>query len=370
MAIQAFDGFDHYNSAVDWKSRSNNFIQYQQPSTNANPINFVTGRNGFGKAMQVNLGVTADIWTFGQRVANAFVGFACKFTANGTGLRIYLLDSTTQLVNLTVYFNPFNYSVQVWRGPSVNGDFDQTGTLVYSSPNNIWSGQIWNFFEVWADIDSSTGFVKAYVNGVLLASYSGNTRGPTQNHSPFATPNTWWDQMTVQMVNVGGSSQMLIDDLYYGDSTTGPGLHACNQPIGDARVATLFPIGNNTVQWTPLANANWQEVSEVAMDSDTTYNYTSTAGNEDLLNFQSLPSTVTTIFALQVTGAYRKDDALARTVKQAVKSGATEAYGANYSLPDTNYAYFTDLFTLNPNTSANWTLSDVNGMSAGYNLVA
>jgi hypothetical protein len=367
MAILAFDGFDHYNQKADWLSRSNNFIQYQQPATNANQVTFVTGRNGFGKAMELSPGASSDIWTFGQRVANCFIGFAGRFPSQGNGVTLYLMDSTLNLCNLTVVFNPLNYSIQLWTGPN-KSLFNQVGTLVYSSPNNIWSGQVWNFFEIWANI-SGSGFFKAYVNGVLLASFTGNTRGPAQSTSPFAQPNLWWDQVGFQLTNVGGSSLMQVDDLYYGDTTVGPGVHACDQPIGDVRVATLFPIGNNTVQWTPLSGTNWQMVDEVAMDSDTTYNSTSTAGNEDLLNFQSLPSTVTTIYALQVTGAYRKDDALSRTIKQAVKSGVTEAYGANYSIPDTSYAYFTDLFTLNPNTSANWTLSDVNGMSAGYNLV-
>ena len=116
-----------------------------------------------------------------------------------------------------------------------------------------------------------------------------------------------------------------------------------------------------------LTNAG--NVSEIKMDSDTTYNYSNTVSDVDLLNFQPLPAVINLILAVQVTGAYRKDDAGTRAVQQGVQSGATTAWGlVDHYLGVGTYNYFTDLFVLNPDTSAPWTVAEVNGLSAGYKV--
>lgn len=358
--IQVFDGFDHYNDATDLTSRRG-FLQYQQGAGLPPTVSFITGRNGFGKAMQLQGQFTDTSCVFGQRVSSAFVGFAMNLQYASDGVRFQFIDSLTGDVNVEVFFNYLNYAVQVYRGSSTSG-----GVLLGASANNQWSGNTWNFIEIWPVIASGTGgSVEVRVNSETVLSLTGVDTN-------FTGANAWWDVMAIQGDQPGSSGgfEAWFDDLYYGDTTVGPGLHACDVPIGDARVATVFPVGNNSVQWTPLANANWQEVSEVVMDSDTSYNYTTTAGDEDLLNFGSMENTIVTIYGVQVTGAYRKDDGGARVIKQGVKSGSTETYGANWSLPDTLYSYFTDQWVLDPNTGLNWTISGVNALSAGYNLVS
>jgi len=134
-------------------------------------------------------------------------------------------------------------------------------------------------------------------------------------------------------------------------------------------VDTTFPVSNGAVQWTPLANSNWQEVSEIAMDSDTSYNFSSTPGQTDLFNMGALRAATSVVLGVQVTGAYRKDDATARQVAQQIKSGATQSAGTTNSIPS-GYAYYTDLFVLDPNTAASWTVTAAGSAEIGYNLVA
>jgi hypothetical protein len=45
-------------------------------------------------------------------------------------------------------------------------------------------------------------------------------------------------------------------------------------------------------------------------------------------------------------------------------------YGSNWSLPDNDYGYFTDLFVLDPDLAGSWTLTPANAISAGYNVAA
>jgi hypothetical protein len=150
VALKVWDGFDHYLNATDWKSRLNNFVQYQQPATNGTPISFVTGRNGFGKALYLEQGNTYSYAVFGQRAPNAFIGFACQFNETGTGADFTFFDTVTGLGNINVFFNPANYAVQVYRGDrQVSG-----AALLYASPNNQWADNVWNFIEIWPIINS------------------------------------------------------------------------------------------------------------------------------------------------------------------------------------------------------------------------
>jgi hypothetical protein len=166
-----------------------------------------------------------------------------------------------------------------------------------------------------------------------------------------------------------GGAESYLANMYICDSTTGPGSYACNTFLGDVRTAALFPTSNGTVSWTPLTGSNWSEVNEVAFDGDSSYNYTSAAGNQDILNFGSLVGTVSGILAVAVTGAYRKDDAGTHTLAQQIVSSGTQEAGATISVPGT-YVYDTDVFVLDPATGASWTVTGVNALKAGYKLLS
>lgn len=373
MAIKVWDGYDHYNQRADWLSRSG-FLQYFQPSTNPATISFVTGRNGQQKAMDVGANFTETTWVFTDRNKSAFFGAAYFIPQQGSGLFFQFSDSigsgtipqqsggsfSTQY-QCSVYFNPENYSIQIFRGPiQVDGlNVPFATTMLATSGNNVWTPGGWNFIEIWANIDASTGFVKVYLNNTLVLQATGaNTK---------VTSNAWWDLLG-QKGTFG--SHYTIDDFYYGDTTIGPGTHTGDAPIGDCHVDTLFANGNSAVLFTPLAGANWQEISEQAMDSDTSYNFSATPTDEDLFNYQSMPAGITLVYGIQVTGAYRKDDSGARSVKQALKSGATEQYGTTYPLSEVTYVYFTDQWILDPDTGVNWIVAGVNAVKAGYNVAA
>lgn len=361
MALQVWEGFDHYNGSADLISRSG-FLQWQFPDALSPFSAFTTGRNGFGKSLQIGT-VNAGLYG-GQRlrgvwaVRNAEVYFGIAvYCPAGAGVNFSLVDTVANAPQVGINFNPNNYSVQVWRGTL------GTGTQIALSNNNVWAGDVWNFIEIHYKINGSTGAIDARVNGVSVFG------GPVTGLNTQATANAWSDAVDIS-VSDGGSQLIELDDLYYADTATGAGTFPANSFLGDCRVATLFATGNGSVQFTPLTGANWQEISEHAMDSDTSYNYSSTPGQEDTFTFGALSATINVIFGVQITIAARKDDGSSRVIKAALISSATEVYGSNHSIPDTNYAYFTDIWILDPHTSSNWTLGGVNGATYGYNLVS
>lgn len=370
MAIKVWDGFDHYNSVVDLLARSG-FLQIDSPQTAS--ITFAAGRNGLQKCLHItSSSVQEDYLSFvyQDRNQSAFTGMAVSMPNDSSSHFVWeFWDSVGVENQVSVLFRGDNQTISAFRGNAFVGadtidgkDGTGSGVLLGMTGNNAYSRASWNFIEMWVKVHPSDGFVKVYVNSVLLLNVTGvNTQ---------KTGNAWWDVNHVGGPGVFTSGPLLIDDLYYGDTTTGPGTFPGNIPLGDCHTVTLFPVGNDSVQFTPLANANWQEVSETAMDSDTSYNYDSTVGHEDRFNVQSLPAGVSLIYGVQVTGAYRKDDAGARFIKQGAKSGSTETYGANWSLGEEIYVYFTDQWILDPNTSANWLVAGVNAMKIAYNIEA
>jgi hypothetical protein len=116
------------------------------------------------------------------------------------------------------------------------------------------------------------------------------------------------------------------------------------------------------------ALSNTSNVNENTFDGDDSYNSTSSVGAEDLFNCDPVVPTTLNILGVQVTGAYRKDDASVTTqMTQRVKSGSADSGGALFS-PPSSWVYHSDVWVLDPQTGSNWTVTSVNTMQIGYKL--
>jgi hypothetical protein len=366
VALKPFEGFDHFSATADMMACTG-FLQWQMPTAHQPTLSFVTAANGIGKRLKITNGegdqspVIALRGVFADRNATATLGqrvlIPTGTIGNAAGLYLYLMDTVGGAPQVTIYFNGNNFSVQIFRG-------SQAGTSLYLSGNNVWTGDVDAFLEFKATIDDSAGSVEVRYKGDVIASVSGvDTK---------ATANAWWDAIDYRPVPVAALQVCFIylDDVRYNDTATDSGASANNSFMGDTGVRTLFTTGDSAVQFIPNSGANnFSRVNEPAMDSDTTYNSSATPGDEDVFSFQPITNVIVVIYGLQVTIAARKDDVGPRVIKSGVVSGATKDYGANHSVPDT-YAYFKDLWVLNPDTGATWTRTGVNAALGLYNLVS
>jgi hypothetical protein len=361
VALKVGEGYDHYNAQPDFLTRSG-FLQWQFPnSAPLQAFSFVTGLAAIGKALywgvSHNIGApdqtVSAVWA--DRNQEAFIGFRVNLPF-GSSLTVGFVDTIGGATQCSVFFNSANYAVYAYRG-------DTSGTLLGVSPNNAWTGATNQFFEFRVKVANSGGVLEVRKGNVVILTVSGVD---TQQ-----TANAWHDRMDLGLPGALFSNvYATIDDLYYCDTTSDPGATPNNTYLGDVGTRTLFTTGDGTVQWTPNSGANnYSRVAETAMDSDTSYNATATPGNEDRLSHQPIVNVIALIYGVQVTIAARKDDVGPRVLKTGLKSGATTSYGANHSLPD-SYAYFTDMWILDPNTSANWTRTAVNNVQSIYNLVS
>ncbi len=373
MALDVIDGFEKYLSPTADMLRRHGMLQWQIYGANNSPtLSFVAGMEGDGKALEITgvggfLGPNAGLPTqwpvavFGQREADAWYGIRLLCPGANNGALFFIYDTTPitgPAVQLTLWFNPSNYSISVYRGLLT--------TLLGITDNNVWTNDVFQYVSIWPVIDNSAGSVTIKIDGTQVLNL---TSIDTQ-----ATGNAWWDAAgftpNKSSGTSGSTSSIILDDLAYGDTTVGPGLYPFNTPVDDLHVRVMPIVGNNAVQWTPKANTNWQEVSETQIDGDTSYNSADTAGLEDTFNFGPLPGVVNNIYAVQLTVAARKDDAGVHKLKSALITGTTETYGAENPLPNNDYAFFSDIYPTDPDTAESWTLTNANAMAAGYNLVS
>lgn len=367
MALKVFDGFEKYASPnADMMSRSDNFLQWQNPISSA--LNgFVTGRDGIGQALKfqaanVTLGSRPLRAVWQDRNAEMYVGQglylpSASGSQNAAGFYFTFRDTVAGAAQIIVYFNFNNYAIQVYRGT--------TATLLGMSDNNAWTGDAWFFVEIHVKIDDAAGVVDVHVDGVSKINLTGQ--------DTKATTNAWADALDydLQSTVLNENSYCLLDDVYYCDTVADSGVLPNNTFLDDVGTRALVATGDGgTIQWTPNSGANnYSRVADSAMDSDSTFNSTSTAGNEDQVTHAPLTNLIPIIYGVQVRIAARKDDVGPRTIKVGLNSGGTVDYGADHPVL-TTYAYFSDLWVLDPDTGANWTRTGLNAVLSAYNLVA
>lgn len=353
--LLGMEGFDHYATADQMYLRQG-ALQWNGPALASAfaPAVITPGRGGFGKSIGL---ASFNPFLFGPFVASFSVneatlriGFALRFaggaaSVSGASFSLSALDPIANVTQCSIELD----AIGLIRA------FNGAGTQIGISANNAFNSVAWSFLEVAFTIGTSGGAIEVQINGATVLAVGGvNTQ---------ASANATFGAVLFHYSSTTGFIE--IDDFRYSDSATGPGLYACNSWLGDLRVATLPPIADAGVSWTPLSGANWQEVSELAFDGDASYNLLPTLGDEDRFSLAALTGTISYVIGVQVTGAFRQTDASLHTITQQIKSGGSEVTGPSHTL-GLGYQFFTDLYPINPVSAASWTVADVNSLQIGY----
>ena len=141
---------------------------------------------------------------------------------------------------------------------------------------------------------------------------------------------------------------------------------------GAPSTAPSMSSGQPSIQlWGNVTNlsTNYSETNLLPAGGDLSCVTSSTAGAEDRYSFGSLSSTPTTIAGVKVSALVRKTDSGARTVSVQLKSWATEVSGTALA-PGVSYTYQALYQDTDPNTSAAWTASGINSLSAGAKVAS
>jgi hypothetical protein len=279
----------------------------------------------------------------GSNLATVIVGNA--FNKPSSGGLIRLFDGATEQLTVQV---TAGLAIEVRRG-------NASGTILATSANGIFPLNAWNYVELKATINNSTGAFEVRLNGVPVPGLT-LTGQDTQN-----TANAFTNRYSLD-----GTS--FHDDHYLADTTgSAPG----NDFLGDIRVETLYPnaAGDDT-DYTPSAGSNFQNVDDAGTaDGDTTYNQSTTPGDQDLFNLQSLATVSGIVYAVQPLVIARKTDSGAREIATVIKSGATEDVGPTHTLSTSYVQYDGEIHALNPDTGNGFTIAEVAALQAGYRTI-
>jgi hypothetical protein len=139
-------------------------------------------------------------------------------------------------------------------------------------------------------------------------------------------------------------------------------LHVGTKPINGAGAST---------QWTPDSGSNYARVNEANEDGDASYVFDSVAGDIDLYSLAGSGLTTNVILGVQVTDWLKLDSPGSRGHCIEWRSGGANYDGTTNAITNTaSYQPVTEIKTLDPATSAQWTRANLDNLQIGHKVVS
>jgi hypothetical protein len=342
MALLFCDGFDHY-AAADINKKWGNSGSWQTISA---------GQGRFGTAAIYCQDVTPLTSPTVTNTDVMICGFAYRWgTASSLNRSIPAFNDGGNGVQVYLRLNS-NYSLQAYRGD---------GTTLGTGTTKISLGA-WYYLEIKVLIDNTNGGFWLKVNGadeLRLGAYAVSPVGLDTQYTANAIVNS------ISFTGSGYGGEYL-DDVYICDDSGSTN----NDFLGDIRVETIVPTGaGNTTQWTPSAGNNWDCVNDIVALADTDYVSETTASEKDTYAFGNLTPTSGTIKGVQIMIGARKDDAGSRSIAPVYRPTSTDYDGTTGVVSD-SYTYLSEIKEVSPETSAAWTIAEINGAEFGVKLIS
>lgn len=337
------DGFDDAANATDLGLKG----WTVSGSMTVTSLTGASTRFTHGRAVRLTPSLAGDIMSRPLPTAKnrVVLGAAVKLDALPSGNQDFILFVSS--------LGTVQTKLQVTSGGSV---VLLRGTTTVATSGGALSAGVWNYLEIDCYIDATAGWLKLRVNESDFVTFSGNTK----NDGSSGTI------LTIRLRGLASTATTSYDDLYLFDAEGAGG----DQYLGDSRVLTLAPSADSSPsQWTPdTGTDHYSRVSEATQDGDTSYVQTATAGHVDLYALGNLPVTPTAVHAVQAATTAKVMDAATRTFRNRIKSSATTANGASVTMT-ASYTAATSLWSTDPATGSAWTVSAVNALEAGFELV-
>lgn len=218
----------------------------------------------------------------------------------------------------------------------------------------------WNYIEMKAYCHNTDGYVIVRVNGAPIITV--NNIDTQFGSNAYFTRCSLGDNRNVVTFTRSG-----VDDFYVCDGTGNKN----NDFLGPITVHTIFPDGDDTVNFATTGNANYANHYQQVNSNDamwgTDYVQDATSGNRDIftmqdtLNFANIHSIVGNAVASGITSD--------SNYKQVVSSNGTEVESTTNFLASTS-ANYTSRFVVedDPDTSSAWTPATVNSVKFGIEI--
>ena len=329
MALLFMDGFDAGDALTKWNLGGSGASNTTTP--------FGIGRswflNSFSQTIKKSFTPSTQIFAgFHYRTSNTVMQGTAFF-------RIYGDSGATNHLSL-MFTGPT--TIAVYRGAT------QLATGTATEPLDSWA-----YIEISATIHDSTGSCSVRVNSAPVINFTGDTKNAGSSTNIDAVAFT-----------AASSSAVQFDNFYVCDAT---GSSPYNTFLGEVRIETVTPNGAGTdTQFTPSTGANYTTVDELPYSS-VDYIYATASGTRDTYTMSNVPSGYN-VLAVQSNVIAKKTDAGGTAVRPAIISGGSLYYGSSVALTPTDTT-ISDIRTIDPATSTTWTISGVNNIEAGVEVV-
>jgi len=210
------------------------------------------------------------------------------------------------------------------------------------------AGGSWHLVELYVSI-SDTGAIQTKIDGVADIDYSGDTK-----------PGTGTEITKVEFRQSGTISSQ--PSFYVDDLTLATGGW-----IGDVRYgAALVPTADTAIKWwEPSTGADNYALLDELPPSDTDYVSSGSPGTKDLYEMADYSGDGTSEIQFIVDWIRaRKGTASDQQIRSVLKSGSTESSGGSIDLSVT-YRYYGRILATDPDTSAAWDDTGIDGLQAG-----
>lgn len=309
-----------------------------------------SGRNGGGNAF----------WTFGTQCE---VGIRPNPTMIA-GIAVNPLGPLTGVINLIEFGDPGS-SVQVRIRINTNGTVEalRSGTATLGTSVATVITDAYTYLECKLFVHQTLGTVEVRLDNVTVLNITGaDTQGSGISN-------------LIQSVDFGGNTGagVRVDDIYIADDQGSLN----NDFLGDCRVDTLVPVSDDIAEFdtaTPSAN-HFENVDEIPVDENTSYNETPTNGDRDVYGMSSLPVHPVPSVVLGVQPwAYVINDndsgdtqirTLARPISTIFNGGILGASPEDWMILMEQL----NILENNPETAAPWLEAEVNAANFGMEVV-
>lgn len=305
-------------------------------------ISTTLGRRG---SQALRLGTTATYTAkIGIPAATTVIAGVAFYVVNGFNLAAY-----TSILN---FIESAVTHVSIRLTPTGNLQIAAGGSVVFTSPSQVFFVNTWHYIEAKVFTDNTTGYVIVKVDGVEIA----NLTGIDTNN--VGTPNI----NAVGLVACALGDYTYFDDLYICDNSGSYN----NDFLGNVRVDYLPADANGAVnEWSRLSGSNnYEMVDDTTPDGDTTYTYSGTIGDQELYGCAALPHSPANIFGVKEIVVARKTGAEYVYHKPLLRSGSTIYTATDQGLSET-YTVKTNIREVDPDTASPWTAGAVNAAQVG-----
>lgn len=342
MSLVFMDGFDHYIVGTSVMSAAGfyNGMWDFAPVLASNFSIWSTGVQGYSAGFDT-LSNTPGLGVGKRLTAQEGFGVGFHFyfhSGSGASVAPHLIvfrkDATNDVATLQ---RTIDGALQIATGIS--------GTTIATTDSGVVPEDTWVHIEWYVKVDGASGETELRVNGVALLSETYN----------FGT-----DQIDRMFMGYHeyliDAKKFFYDNLFVWDTTGSEN----NTFMGELNIKTIFPDSDDSSDWTAASGSDIFEMVNNVPPNGSDYIESTVIGDTAIFGAATLGETNVGIKGVLVTFRGKKDGAVAATVRAGIISGATTANGDAVSMIQGQYAFTTPLILENnPDTSAPWTVADI-----------